>query len=168
MDDFRPLLSNKSKLKTIAPIDTNNNNNNFRNSVNNKFTKTSNNINEFRNEINNIKTMNRSHNNLNNNSNNNIMSQIQHENKEQDNVLDDMKTVLERLQIMSKDIGTEINEQDELINEVHDEADYTRDKMKRVENQMDKLMKKSGLTPCKVIMILSCLIIVLVFLILYS
>eukprot|EP00483_Globobulimina_turgida_P005216 UN05226 len=113
--------------------------------------------------------MNRNHimNNSGDNSHNNLLTQIQYENKEQDEVLDDMKTVLERLNVMSQDIGNEINEQDELIHETTQQAEYTRDRMKRVEQQLTQMMKKSGLNPCKVIMILSCMIMLLIFIILY-
>jgi len=96
------------------------------------------------------------------------MSQIQHEHEEQEEVLDDMQTVLERLNIMSQDIGNEIGEQDVLIKETQSEADYARDKMKRVEAQMNQLMEKNGLTPCKVIMILGCIAVTLLIIILGS
>merc|ERR1712129_88853 len=97
-----------------------------------------------------------------------LMTQMQQEHHEQDEVLDDMTTVLQRLEVMSKDIGQEIAEQDVMIEETTTMADNTYDKMVRVDKMMTKLMGDNGLTPCKVIMILPCMIVVLVILILYS
>eukprot|EP01083_Nonionella_stella_P001677 4765_1 len=165
LDDFRPLLRssnrNTPKRKPQGPVKMNK----HLNAVDTKFGKISNNIHEFRSEINSIKSMNRKANDPQRQSN--LTIQIQHETNEQDEVLDDMKTVLERLAIMSQDIGNEIAEQDDLIKDTTHEADFTHDRLKRVEQQMTQLMQKRGLTPCKVIIILTCLAILLVFLILY-
>eukprot|EP00486_Rosalina_sp_Unknown_P003620 CAMPEP_0201572640 /NCGR_PEP_ID=MMETSP0190_2-20130828/16037_1 /ASSEMBLY_ACC=CAM_ASM_000263 /TAXON_ID=37353 /ORGANISM="Rosalina sp." /LENGTH=286 /DNA_ID=CAMNT_0047998669 /DNA_START=11 /DNA_END=871 /DNA_ORIENTATION=- len=198
LDDFKPLLSskNKNQNRNISSSNRNQNakmninkpqrlefrskttgnlndmtsqngkSNNFRNTVNNKFNATSNNINDFRNEINSIKNMNREYGAS--QSENNLFSQIQEEHKEQDEVLGDMSTVLERLQIMSQDIGNEIVDQDELLKETTEQADTTYDKMKRVERKMDELIRENGLTPCKVIGFLSCTAIVLLLLVIWT
>ena len=142
------------------------NNSNFRNTVNNKFNATTNNINEFRNEINSMKNMNREYGAS--QSENNLFSQIEEEHKEQDDVLEDMSTVLERLQIMSKDIGNEIVDQDELLRETTEQADTTYDKMKKIEKKMDELIRANGLTPCKVITMLSCVALVLLILLMWT
>merc|ERR1719491_310502 len=86
----------------------------------------------------------------------------QHEHAEQDEVLEDMQSVLQRLNVMSRDIGNEISEQDTLIHEAQTEADYARDKMQRVDKMMSELMQKGGLTPCKTIVILFAIAVVLI------
>ena len=148
LDDYKPLLkSNINKPQRLQ----------FR-------SKTTGNLeidNFKKNEINSMKS-------IISKSDNNLMGQIQKEHKEQDEVLEDMTTVLQRLQIMSQDIGNEIIEQDELIKETSNQADTTYDKMKNVEKKMTKLIKQNGLTPCKVIVILSCMALILLILIIWS
>lgn len=138
----------------------------FRNTVNDKFNATNNNINDFRNEIDSMKNLNRQYGAS--QSESNLFSQIQAEHKEQDEIIEDMSTVLERLHVMSQDIGNEIVEQDELIKETTEQTDTTYDKMKRVEKKMDELIRESGLTPCKFIGILSCIAIVLLILVIWT
>jgi len=138
-----------------------------------KFGQTSNSIHDFRNEINSLQAKNRQYasNEANvpfSQSETNLMTQIQHERVEQDEVLDDMSTVLQRLHVMSQDIGNEIVDQQELLNETADAADSVYDRMKRVEHKMNELIKEKGLTPCKVIAILSCMVVVLLMLIFWS
>ena len=189
MADFKPLIPKNKKKQNPPPRRPNAHRNqlnvphgsrnrgsspsgssSFRNRVNDQFDRTGGKINDFRSEIESLKERNRGNLSASNNerSTDTLMSQIQHEHEEQEEVLDDMQTVLERLNIMSQDIGNEIAEQDSLIKETQDEADYARDKMKRVEKQMNELMRKGGLTPCKVIMILGGIAVILVIIILSS
>ena len=156
LDDFKPLLA-KQKNKNKKKV-------HFKN-VPTKRTK---NIHEFRQEINALKTESRQNSNLESDSGNLLMTQIQRDHEEQDEVLEDMHTVLQRLEIMSKDIGNEIVEQDQMLEETNEQADNTYDRMKKVDKMMNNLMEQNGLTPCRVIMILLGIVVVLLILILWS
>eukprot|EP00485_Elphidium_margaritaceum_P000049 CAMPEP_0202692836 /NCGR_PEP_ID=MMETSP1385-20130828/7119_1 /ASSEMBLY_ACC=CAM_ASM_000861 /TAXON_ID=933848 /ORGANISM="Elphidium margaritaceum" /LENGTH=266 /DNA_ID=CAMNT_0049348433 /DNA_START=26 /DNA_END=826 /DNA_ORIENTATION=- len=178
MDDFKPLLAsakrqkhnrNNSRTRTIPLANMSQKKSKTMSNLHShkakaaqkKMDKTVTSIDDFQNEIHSLRAMNKQY----AHSDTNLMSQVQHENKEQDAVLDDMATVLARLQVMSQDIGNEIVDQDEMLKETTEAADTVYDRMKRVDHKMTELMRNSGLSPCKMIAILSCMVLTLILLI---
>lgn len=83
----------------------------------------------------------------------------------QDEVLDDMESVLERLNVKSNDIQNEIIDQSGIIKDADNIMAETQSRMERIDKKMNTLLRKSGLNTCTWIAILVCIIVFLLFLI---
>jgi len=78
----------------------------------------------------------------------------------QDEILDDMGSILDRLQVVSTEMNTELKEQDVVINDIHDEVDTAQRSMGVALNKIEKLLNSSdkGRWCCIGFLILSALI----------
>merc|ERR1719354_82573 len=91
-----------------------------------------------------------------------LQDQMQMEVKRQDDLLDDMVASLEKLGVMGQDIHKELRLQTELIAEVNEEMEATQDFVGALDRRLGSLIEESGWTPCKLIAILSCILLIMV------
>merc|ERR1712080_731309 len=73
---------------------------------------------------------------------------------EQDKGLDALSKVIQRQKLMGQTIGEEIDYQNELIDDITEGVDRTKDKLVRTEQHVKKVHKKSGSCALLVIVIL--------------
>lgn len=87
--------------------------------------------------------------------------------REQDEVLDDMTTALDRLQNLAGDINVELKTQDVMLNELDTEIDDASSTMKRTIKRLDKLLATSDKGRLGCIAMLFLIAILLLFLVIY-
>lgn len=81
---------------------------------------------------------------------------------EQDKGLDALSQVIQRQKLMGQAIGEEIDYQNELIDDIADGVDRTKEKLIRTENRVKKVTKKAGSCGLLVVIVLLFVVIVIV------
>mmetsp|Transcript_62457 Transcript_62457/g.99293 ORF Transcript_62457/g.99293 Transcript_62457/m.99293 type:complete len:251 (+) Transcript_62457:30-782(+) len=91
-------------------------------------------------------------------------SQVQQqEEKQQDEILDDMKQTLKRLGVHANTINVELESQSKLLDEVDEEMDITKDRLTRLTQKLDALMGNSNTKKILLIVILVIILVVLIY-----
>ena len=88
--------------------------------------------------------------------------------KQQDEVLDDMSTVLSRLSLMSSEIHGELDTQGQMIRELGDNIDGTTQRLHSMQEKLDSILLQSGCSSTYLIFFLMIVVALLLFLIVYT
>jgi len=83
--------------------------------------------------------------------------------KDQDVIMDDMISVLKRLDVYGNLINKEIQDQEELLNEVEEEMNTTQDTLSRLTNRLDTLLQHSENKKFLLIAVLVIILVVMVY-----
>lgn len=92
----------------------------------------------------------------------NLQTMMQMEHQTQDDMLDDMIGSLDKLGIMGKDINKELVLQTDLVRDIQEDMDDTHNFILTLDKKVEKLIEQSGYSPCKLIVILSGILLILV------
>jgi preprotein translocase subunit SecF len=88
--------------------------------------------------------------------------------REQDEQLDEIAIIAQNLHHHAEDIDTEINKQSRLFKKVNMEMDKTKDKLDFVSAKLGKLLKTSDASTIHTIMVLTGILMVLIFLVIFT
>jgi DNA repair exonuclease SbcCD ATPase subunit len=88
--------------------------------------------------------------------------------QEQDAILEDMESSLKRLSAYASDIGTEVGDQNAMLEQFQNEIDDTQNELNNQNNKLTRLLNKSHMWKYWCIAFLVVLCIILLFLIMYA
>lgn len=95
------------------------------------------------------------------------MEMLEVNRRHQDEVLEDMETVLNRIGNMSQQITLELEKQDEMLEELDVELDHANSRVEILDRKLRRLMERSHCSYCKVILVLFAIFLVLILVIIY-
>lgn len=99
---------------------------------------------------------------------NSIMAMQESKIKEQDVVLDDMQSALQRLGVMADHINVELDAQDDMLVDLEDEMDTANDRMEVVMKKLEYIMKVKKRWQIWAILFLAFVLIILILIIGYA
>lgn len=88
--------------------------------------------------------------------------------QEQDEILEDLESSLKRLRVYASDIGTEVDDQNVMLEQFQNEIDDTQNELNNQNSKLTRLLNKSHAWKYWCIAFLVVLCIILLFLIMYS
>eukprot|EP00475_Leptophrys_vorax_P037854 TRINITY_DN6582_c1_g1_i1.p1 TRINITY_DN6582_c1_g1~~TRINITY_DN6582_c1_g1_i1.p1 ORF type:complete len:208 (-),score=48.13 TRINITY_DN6582_c1_g1_i1:233-856(-) len=96
-----------------------------------------------------------------------VQQRVDMANQEQEQVLEDMLTVIKRLGVMSNQINDELKTQDEMLDRLGDNMDDANSRLQILDKKLQHLMRKSKCSYCKIIIVLAVIFFILFFIIIY-